>query len=250
MKLFVIVLCLLSERYLVHTLSHNRFNWFPSFFNNLCQRLPQHSVFLNPAVMLAIIVLPFVILCGLVLFIFNHLLFGVIAFLLNLAIFYYCLGPENPFYPVREEGAEEYSEAFVGHYFAAVNGQLFAAVFWYIVTGALGVLIYRLISLCRGQELTAKIASQITDILDWIPARLTTLLYLLVGNFQQGFHFFTQKFLSSPEHNENLLSTGGLLAARTNASEPVLMPYAESLVEHAMIVYLVFLAFFTLVAWL
>lgn len=250
MKLLVIVLCLLSERYLVHALSHDRFNWFSSYFNQLCQRLPQNKFFLNPIVLLIFVVLPLVILCGIVLLIFDNLIFGVLAFLLNLAIFYYCLGPENPFYPLKKEGGEAAEEVEVGNYFAKVNGELFAVVFWYILTGALGVLIYRLISLCREQNLTAIVAQQVTNILDWIPARLTTLLYLLVGNFQQGIRFFAQKFLSLPEYNHELLSVGGLLAARSGDSEPVRMPYAESLVEHAMIVFLVFLACFTLVAWL
>lgn len=250
MKLFVIVLCLLSERFLVHAVSNTRFYWFSSYFTKICQRLPQTKLFLNPMLILVIVLLPLVILLGLVLSIFNHLLFGFISLLLNLAIFYYCLGPNNPFYPMRQESAEENSEIEAGHYFAKVNGQLFAVVFWYIVAGALGALIYRLISLCKEQIVTAKIATQITNVLDWIPVRLTVLLYLLVGNFQRGFHFFAQKFFSLPENNDVLLNDGGLLAARTTENEPVQMPYAESLVEHAMIVYLVFLAFFTLVAWL
>ena len=250
MKLFIIVLCLLSERFLVHAVSYNRFNWFSSYFNAITQRLPKKEAFLNSSLVLAAVVIPLVLLCWLVLFIFGHWFFGFIGLILNLIIFYYCLGPDNLFYPVKQDGADENNEIAAGTYFAEVNGQVFALVFWYIVTGILGVLIYRLISLCRAYEPTAKIATWLTDILDWIPARLTVLLYLLVGNFQQGFHFFVQNFLSSPENNNSFLTKGGLLAARTNEAEPVTMPYAESLVEHALIVFLVFLAFFTLVAWL
>lgn len=183
-------------------------------------------------------------------FIFNRILFGFLGFLLSLVIFYYSLGPENPFYPVREDTDSENSEFVVGHYFAKVNGQLFAVVFWYIVFGALGALAYRLISLCRTQDITAQLATRLTDLLDWIPARITVFLYLLVGNFQRGIHFFSQNFLSSPKNNDSFLREGGLLAARAAETEPVQLPYAESLVEHAMIVYLVFLALFTLGAWL
>ncbi len=59
-----------------------------------------------------------------------------------------------------------------------------------------------------------------------------------------------QKFFSSPEFNNQLLTEGGLLAARTSESEPVQLPYAESLVEHSIIVYLVVLALFTLGAFM
>ncbi|WP_028387630.1 regulatory signaling modulator protein AmpE [Legionella fairfieldensis] len=250
MKLLVIVLCLLSERFLVHALSYKRFYWFSSYFDAIRQRLPQNSFFSTPAVGMIAVIFPVLFITGLVFLVFNHVLFGFIGLLLNLAIFYYCLGPENSFYPVRQEMGEEHNEMEAGRYFAKVNGQLFAVIFWYIITGASGVLIYRLISLCRYQELTAKLAASLTNILDWIPVRLTVFLYLLVGNFQRGIHFFIQKLPSSPENNTEFLSEGGLLAARTSDNESVQMSYAESLVEHALIVYLVFIAFFTLVAWL
>ncbi|CDZ79142.1 regulatory protein AmpE [Legionella massiliensis] len=248
MKLLVILLCLLSERYVVHAASYLRFNWFTDYCNKIYQISPQTKVFSNPAVILALIVLPLVILCALVLLLIDHWLFGIICFLLNLAIFYYCLGPDNPFYPIREKVDEPDPELASGRYFAQVNGQLFAVLFWYVVAGPLAAVVYRLISLCREQELTAKLAEKITSILDWIPARISVLLYLLVGNFQKGYGFFVQRFFSLPENNDSFLSEGGLLAARINESEPVLLPYAENLVEHAVIVYLVLLAFFTLVA--
>ncbi|KTD22821.1 inner membrane protein AmpE [Legionella lansingensis] len=249
MKLFVIVLCLLSERYLIHAVSHNRFYWFSSYFAAISQKwVAAETSFLIQASVLALVVLIPVVIVWLLLYIFGHLLFGFIGFLLNLVIFYYCLGPQNPFYPVRSE--EQENETMVGDYFAKVNGELFAVIFWYIVAGPIGILVYRLISLCSEQSLTAKLAQTITDVLDWIPARLTLLLYLLVGNFQRGIGFFMGMFFASPEKNDDLLSQGGLLAARTNETETVILPYAENLMEQALVVYLVFLALFTLTSWL
>ncbi|KTC78347.1 regulatory signaling modulator protein AmpE [Legionella brunensis] len=251
MKLLVIVLCLLSERYLVHAISHRRFYWFPAYFAAISQKLSMSETsLLSQILILCAVVLPPVLICWLILYIFSHLVFGFIGLLLHLIIFYYCLGPQNSFYPIREEGEDQESEAVVGNYFAKVNGELFAVIFWYIVIGPIGVLLYRLISLCQKQLATANLAQIITNVLDWIPARLTVLLYLLVGNFQRGIHFFVQMLFSPPDKNDTVLSQGGLLAARTNESEPVPMPYAESLVVHALIVYLVFLALFTLVSWL
>lgn len=249
MKLFVIVLCLLSERYFIHRVSHNRFYWFASYFQTIRQHLSQTGS-LQAGFILVAIVFPIVLLTWLLLFIFGHLAYGLVGLLLNIAIFYYCLGPGNPFYPVREEGTVDGAEVAAGRYFAKVNGQLFAVVFWYIVAGVTGILVYRLISLCQEYEPTEKLAKQLTALFDWIPARLTVFLYLLVGNFQQGVHFFIQKFFSTPARNERLLTEVGLLAAGTKEGEAVQLPYAENLVEHAMIVFLVFLAFFALVAWL
>ncbi|MDI9818248.1 MULTISPECIES: regulatory signaling modulator protein AmpE [unclassified Legionella] len=250
MKLLVIVLCLLSERFLIHRISHSRFHWFSSYFTGISQRLPKTEISLFSEIfILSAVVLPLLLLTWLVLAILGHWLFGFVGLLLHLVIFYYCLGPENPFYPVRE-GEEGEDEVITGNYFAKVNGGLFAVIFWYIAAGPLGVLVYRLISLSRTQSLTTRLAQMLTDLLDWVPARLTVLLYLLVGNFQKGIRFWIGMFFASPDKNYLLLSQGGLLAAKTDEMEVIQMPYAENLVEYALIVYLVFLALFTLVAWL
>ncbi|MDX1837146.1 hypothetical protein DIZ81_07170 [Legionella taurinensis] len=250
MKLLVIVLCLFSERYLIHAASLNRFTWFTRYFNAINQRLPEGSALANPYLRLLAVILPPVLITSLVLFLFCHILFGFIYLLLNIVIFYYCLGPNNPFYPVASDKSDEEDDSVARDYFAAVNGQLFAVIFWYILLGPLAVLVYRLLSLSQVQAQTATAAATITRYLDWITARVTVLLYLLVGNFQRGFSFFTQYFLSQPDNNELLLGQGGVLAARTSENDAVTLPQAQTLVEHALIVYLVFLAFFTLVAWL
>jgi AmpE protein len=71
-----------------------------------------------------------------------------------------------------------------------------------------------------------------------------------VGNFQSGFKRFIQFILAKPAVNHQMLSECGLLAACHNESDDVPMPIAEKLVEHAIIVLLVFISLFTLAAWL
>lgn len=250
MKLLVIVLCLLSERYLVHQASFGRFALFSSYFRALGSQLPASFMAINPYALLAIMVLPLVILCAFVLWILGSIVFGFVGFLLHLVIFYYCLGPDNPFYPNRASAEDDNSSNNAHNYFVAINSQVFAVIFWYIVAGPVAALIYRLISLSQEQPAVASAAKTVTDILDWIPARITVVLYLLVGNFQQSVNFFMQHFVSPPQYNAQLLGEGGVLAARTQENAAVSLPYAQSLVEHAIILYLVFLAFFTFVAWL
>lgn len=250
MKLFVMVLSLLSERYLIHSISFSRFNWFTSYYRNLKERLPPQPVFSNPWVILAIIVLPLVLTTALVYYLVGHRLYGLPGFLLNLFIFYYCLGPVNPFYPLREDSSEEGQEAEVANYFVKVNDQLIAVIFWYICLGPIAVLAYRLISLCKDYADTAELATTLTNWLNWIPARLTAFLCLLVGNFQRGFKYLTSQFFSVPENNAELISSVCMLAARNTDDEKIELPYAESLIEHALLVFLVLVAIFTMVAWL
>lgn len=184
-----------------------------------------------------------------VLHLFSNWVFGFVGLLLNILIFYYCIGLGNPFYPVRESTAEHASNDEIGTYLVQSNGQLFAVLFWYIVLGPLAVLAYRLIALSQGQAAVGQQATWVTNLLDWLPARMTALLYMLVGNFQAGLRHFSKLVFSVPAKNPTLISECGLQALGCGVSEPVRMPQAESLVEHAVIALLVLLAFFTLVAW-
>ena len=246
MKLLVIVLCLLSERFLVHVSSHNRFHWFSLYSKAMDKQLAKVALFSSPWVMLILALLPMLLGVFIALFLFSSWVFGFIGLLLNIVIFYVCMGPGNPFYPLRtsEKAANEKD---IGHYLAQINGQLFAVIFWYIVLGPLAILVYRLLSLSQSQDAVKLQARRVTDILDWLPARMTVVLYLLVGNFQAGFRHLCKLFISPPENNHILLSECGLQAM---GNEPPTMSRAESLVEHGLIALLVLLACFTLAAWM
>ncbi|KTD48238.1 inner membrane protein AmpE [Legionella quinlivanii] len=250
MKLLIIVLSLLSERYLIHAVSQHRFNWFGAYFQRVAGMLPKNEILQNSYFLLALVVLPPVLLLWLLLCLIGPWFFGFIGLLLNLFVFYYCIGPENPFYPVNTDPAHSDGDKTAGHYFYLVNSQLFAVIFWYIVAGPLGLLFYRLLTLSVNYQPIAQAAGLLVSILDWVTARVTVMLYLLVGNFQRGFIFYREHFLSAPNTNEQFLSDGGVFAAKLHDGDTVSLTNAQTLVEHALVVFLVLIAFFTLVAWL
>lgn len=243
MKLMVIVLCLLSERYMLHAISFQRFAWFGIYFLSIKKYTDQNNFFTNPWIILAATIVPLVAITAFIYFIFHNILFGIMGFFLNLFIFLYCLGPQNIFYPVAV------SDDSAAEYFAQANSQLFAVIFWYIIGGPIVLLAYRLITLCKNIDSISTQATQISNILEWLPARITSIMYLVVGNFQRAIPAFIQLFMSHPELNDNLLSQCGLLAVR-NEEGTVPLSAAETLVEHATFVLLVLIALFTLVAWL
>lgn len=248
MKLLVIILCLLSEYFLIHSISYKRFVWFDQYCMSIKDVVNKNKIFTNPALMLACIVLPIILVVGLLYLVLHSLLFGLIGLIINIAIFFYCIGPQNPFYPIAVTNAD-YNDEDVGTYLAQVNNELFAVIFWYIVGGPIAALLFRLISLSQNINPVEHLARDITEALEWIPARITVLLYLLVGNFQAGFKRFIHFVLKKPHENKQMLSECGLLAVR-NTEEEIAMSVAEHLVEHAVIVLLVLLALFTLAAWL
>jgi AmpE protein len=248
MKLLVILLCLLSERYLVHAISYQRFYWIENYYRYIKKIGESHSFFTNPWVLLALVVVPIILVTALIYCLLSGVFFGLMGLLLSVALFFYSLGPQNVFYPVTQSETESPIQ-LVGNYFSMVNRQLFAVVFWYIVAGPIAALSYRLFVLCREMPEISVQATEVSDLLEWIPARLTALLLLLVGNFQKGLKLFLNFILAKPDSNNEMLRQCGLQAARANESDDVPMPVAESLVEHAMVVMLVFIALFTLISW-
>ncbi len=250
MKLLVIVLCLLSERFLVHVEAHNRFRWFSAYINATEKQLSKIRALSSQWIILLFVVLPFVVIGSVILYFFSDSIFGFVGLLLNILILYSCLGPGNPFYPVHVSTTESASCKEIGEYLGQVNGQLFAVLFWYILLGPLAALVYRFISQCRHQSSLASLATKLTDILDWLPVRMAILLYLLVGNFQVGFRVLLTSFFKAPANNQILLSGCGLKAIDSGEASTIKMAQAENLVEHAVILLLVLLAFFTLVAWM
>ena len=137
--------------------------------------------------------------------------------------------------------------AEVKTYLVQVNNQLFAVLFWYVFLGPLAALAYRLISLAREQARVVELATKFNNLLDWVPARMTSLLYLLVGNFQMGILKYNQLLITTPDNNEVLLGDCGIQALGADEDKPVAMMQAETLVEHALVALLVFIALFTLI---
>ena len=248
MKLLVIILCLFSERYLIHGISHERFTWFSSYQDKVAKYAAKYKFTDSLWVNWILLIMPLIILTAIVLYLFQSLLWGLLGFLLHLFIFYYCIGPDNAFYPPAAELIKR-GENPAKSYFERVNGQLFSPIFWYLLLGPLMVLFYRMNSVASGRKQIAPLCSKISSILEWLPARLTALSYLLAGNFQGGFFVFKKYAGSNLDSSTVLLGETGV-AAVGNTDEPVSLPQAESLVEQSLIIYLAGFSVFIIATWL
>lgn len=249
MALFVIVLCLLSERFLVQVRSHQRFHWFLVYANAVSNGILKRLAVVSPWIALISVIVPVLFVAGVALFVTQTLLYGFVGLLLQIGLVYYCLGPENPFYPAHAKASAQLTDKDVGDYLVCVNGQLFAILIGYIVFGPLFVLAYRLISLAQASKVMHRPAHIVLSYLDWIPVRMTALLYLLVGNFQPGFSDFCKRMFVWPSKNTPFLFHFGLSALSTDTTTRNTMQRAELLVEHATLLFLVLLALCTLAAW-
>jgi AmpE protein len=106
--------------------------------------------------------------------------------------------------------------------------KIFVVLFWFIICGIYGAAGYCLIKLTskistkieaqtshkKAAEYTelSQLATQIKNILDWIPVRLLGFSYALAGNFTNGFAYCLKHFQSNLSDNKKFATESGLTA--------------------------------------
>lgn len=241
MRLLILVICVMLERYGEHFERIRCFSRLHQWTHVVETRLSKVS----PPWLLAAVTLPILLLIWLVKLSMGGWLWGSMGVLLDGILFFYCLGPQNVFQVIQT------SDPFDAEvYFEKVNRQCFGVMFWFSVIGIWGALCYRLLDLMSTEERFVSIAGRLFQYLDWIPARLTAVLYLLIGNFQQAYPFLLGNGWSGVQKNQMLLAGCGLRAVRHDEQDEVNMQDAQHLVWRAIILFLVLIALMTLAAWL
>lgn len=253
MKLIIVLISLGLERYLnIGTYLH-RFTWLDAYVHFLQSYIDVNS--LKPRILgLLVLVLPVLIIVSIIYLLIPFLWFSV---LLNLIVLVYCLGPANFFQTPS-------SHTMPSTIFWEANQQIIAVLFWFIVLGPwgfIGVLLYRCVT-CLYKIAEHK-DSSITDLkselfylqslLDWIPVRLTTLIYILVGQDKLNLSLWSKQVLGGLTNNYDFLTTWGLRAIGVSENESQATidenHAALRLVNKVLFVILLVLALFTLGMW-
>lgn len=137
------------------------------------------------------------------------------------------------------------------------NTRLFGVLFWFLLLGPIGAVLFRLTCLARQQPSVENdyllAARDLYRILAWIPARLSVLCYALAGNFVDTFsHWNHMSDLWKRDSESFLVASGnGAIAAEFRRDEEeggdsTPIKQAMALVKRALIVWIALLALLTL----
>jgi len=94
----------------------------------------------------------------------------------------------------------------------------FGVITWFIFFGPFGALFYRLAHLyreaCNKEEFDEHLPllEQLIHWIDWIPARVTSFLFLLTGDFVNGFYRIQDYLTDANADNSQLISETGIAA--------------------------------------
>ena len=277
MMLIAILLFLTLQRF-INVGGCFQASWFESYLKLLNPWLGK----LNEWIALLLVVVPVVSILALLHFLFAWRLFGLFNLILATVILFVCIDARDfknkltEYFDNLEKGDATAAENSVSHLIgdssvgnvAELNrtvtktilldsfDHLFARLFWFMVFGIYGLVVYFLISLLRKSAAKvdstncmelAKLAGKIQDVLDWVPSRLVGISYALVGNFNKGFGYCHKYLWSGLDGVKNFVVDSGIATLDVDPDVAKATPkenYAAlDLVNRTLIVWLVALSF-------
>ena len=299
MGLIVIVISLVLERTFGHMQHLRRMDWLVSYRQKIFSWVPDHWSFGYKG--MAVLLLPVIVATLLLQSLFAGHWWGVLELLFSVAVVTYCLGPEAFNHQVDlyldacgrgdRLAAKVVAEKLVGKPVAddehrqakqvttAIlyegNVRIFAVLFWFLVLGPLGALLYRVVAalmhesrkfvesphadaseieLCRATEKTFAV-------LDWLPAHILSLSFFLAGSFDDAWQGWRRVYAAEQELAERtrsiVVSTGcgamqhevdDAMSEESDEGDYDLqwIRMARALVWRSLVIWLVFVALITM----
>jgi len=257
------------------------FDWFDNYSRWLLKTLPGLTNQNQSSIL--ILLLPVMLITGVLQHWMDNRLYGLIEFLFSLVIFAFSLGPRdlnrqiNRYLDARESGDEnsirteasaimqkeapadpdQQTVEVMRSILHEANDRFFAVIFWFVLLGPFGALLYRLTShtiRATGSATLSAAARQFQAVLAWAPAHLVAMGYALTGNYEgakQQFYSKTKQDDLSECNYHTLITAGqGALKDCTPGDESTCIRSARALVLRTLVVWLAFIAILTLLGWM
>ena len=290
MTLISLLISLLVERSYPHLQAYRQIDWLSRYVNAMQGSLGSLVFEGNRAAL--VLLLPLMLVVCLVLLLIDGMLFGFLELVFSVAVLIYALGPKD-----LNQEVEEYIKAYEfgddgelavsagAIYSGAVaaekteqvrqvasgiltesNKRLFSVLFWFVVLGPFGALLYRfscqitdyLQAEKKADDVCISTAEYFVSLLQWLPARAVAASYILAGSFEDGLAGW-RKYASEPvnitQSNDAILSNTGCGALKMDVqieldADPALVRRARGLVLRTVVIWMVAIAVLTLVGWL
>ncbi|MFN3234508.1 MAG: regulatory signaling modulator protein AmpE [Gammaproteobacteria bacterium] len=282
MSMIVIIAAVLLEHFLSIFRPLRRLGWFDKYETFVQSKIPASY---HGLILLAAIIIPSLIVVLLLQVVFSGLLYSIGEFVFQLAVLLYCLGNSTMRQEVEEcnallkDGEQEkldayYKETFhmalpdgksVDHaaildaLFVQANQRLFGVVFWFAILGPIGAVLYRFVQhlgvkfvVHNDQASLYKSAAWFASILDWVPARLLSFTFGLIGHFVSVFPVWCQFIKVGLNQNDQVLFDCGKQALSLGENDEELVAHAQQdaalgLINRSLLVWLVVIALVVLV---
>ncbi|TAK74951.1 MAG: hypothetical protein EPO11_06195 [Gammaproteobacteria bacterium] len=251
MTFIVILIALVIERFF--DWSHlRRWHWLASFQQLVLKRMKRFS----PYVTLALTIIPLLAVVLLIESLIRDWLYGFVSLIFNLLILLYCLGPRNfwadAFVSINALTHGEAPQRPVADtLFIQSFRRVFAVVFWYLILGVVGAVLYRVVTLSSTEAADQNTPPELLQpsrlletVLDWVPVRIFTFIFALGGHFVQVMTCWRKQALLGLTHNETMLVDCGMAALGNE--EPV-EKNAISLLDRVFVITLVIIAILVLI---
>lgn len=275
MALISIIIGLFLDRSFRHLHDLRDMAWF-EFYTQSIQRFTGKRM---PPMQFIIILTPPVFLLLSLQILLDGFLFNIPGFIFGVVVFIYCLGPTclsteiEAYIHARTIGDEDEALHYAGSIMEdaastspdrqisdvtrailyVANERIFSTIFWFIILGPFGAMLYRLISQLSKHIETNELASFaefVHSLMAWVPARMLAAGYALTGNFDGAYHAYrdrTHAMDFTQSNYEALVSTGlGAMRNLDVENEIVRIHTAQALVMRSIIVWIAILAVMTL----
>lgn len=277
MTLITVLLVIAAEFYFKWGEEYRRFDWFDALQIKISDSLSDKPFYEKWGGVALVLLAPLAILALLLSFI-PDFIYGLVFFLASCAVLFLSLGPKSlstsfsDYFSAMERGDAE--AGFLGLQREKVledipegddlvrnttrailvesQTRYFGVIFWFIFLGPYGALFYRLSHLyreiCKNEqnEEHLSLLEQLIHIIDWAPARITSILFLLTGDFVSGFYRVKDYLVDLTADNRHLITETGIAALGVDM-QSTNDDYKENrdaiaMVDRTVIIYLVVVA--------
>jgi len=275
MTLLILIAVLVTETFWTQISELRRHQYIVSYADKW-QALFDKNNSLNPWLVMVIVLAPPLILVAVLIEGQQGVIGSLFELVLSLLVVTWCLGPQSlaVYYQSltrsnsedtetedsEQQGGQQQAEAL----FDYVHQAYFGVIIWFVLLGPVAALAYRMVatlasrssvttndSINNDDEAYASEYEEVPNsnrlwqtvyyVVDWIPSRLTCLMFMLTGNFSKGLSAVRQGLFDAEYDNSQLVQEAGLSSLALD-NESDYLSEARQLTERSLLLLMVLVA--------